>query len=292
MLGRNRGGTATQPGADSPQLGCTLSFKLRLQRIHFSEDDIPDQFIDHYILHDIMENPVMLDKRHVMDYGALTEWWTRAPECKSLNPVTRKSYTSLELLTSLKNEIELFVHAAEQEAELILIAIHNHNQRILHKQQRILDKKERCATKLEKVNQLRETLIKEIQEAAENPNPPPEHDQILRILLDKLEALTKKKLRYETPFCTQTYIKHLRESIQDLVAKQETRQLTEIETAKLTKRLAKLDQFSAKKLTPQSKKVIYRHHTTLFHAHDPTGLLVLNQGTDLSVSETMKKEDM
>lgn len=97
-----------------------LTLRERLDETGCEHKDIPDEYIDFFISHQLMNNPVMVDGYHVMDYDDLLIWWETSGK-KNINPATSSAIglnedgsLKIVFMTTLKQNIEDFVLDQEQ----------------------------------------------------------------------------------------------------------------------------------------------------------------------------------
>jgi hypothetical protein len=235
-----------------------LTFRQRLDNIKF-EGKIPDHFIDHLISLDIMDDPVRVNDKHIMDYKGLVTFWKgkiQSYEAKTkdgkhyhdteANPVFesvgagRTETYKMERLHDLREEIEGWVFLQELEYKV----------------------KIRDGEKAETIRSLEEDIQKtnNAVDALLNENenmPADEKEHALNIHLHHLDLLNKAKakLTLGTHYYNQPGV--LRYEITRLLAKQERQPLSEDEKQELSYCYERLDK-------PKSSLLIKRVHPGLF----------------------------
>lgn len=118
--------------------GRNLTFRQRLDQIHY-DGDIPEEYIDQYISHDIMECPIKINGHYIMDHknfllhsaNKIDSWRGQTKNGAQFydiqeNPILEtiagghEPLRSIEYLTDLQEDIESWVFLKELEYKIQL----------------------------------------------------------------------------------------------------------------------------------------------------------------------------
>jgi len=203
----------------------------RLSDIGFN-GTIPREYICQ-ISCEIMDNPIRLDGRYLIDYKNLEKYWA-SKDKHNYNPYTVQPFTSLEHLPELKQRIVTFVEHREKEFQdaIILIKAQKETEKLEKRR-----KTEKRKNKLIDCRNLRDELVEVIGEITAKRNLDINDENDLKKLIKRIDKLNLKIKLLKYPENLRT----LRHCIIALIEKQLESGLTENEERKLAKLLDKLD---------------------------------------------------
>lgn len=252
----------------------------RLNDINFPHDDIPFDYIDYIFEYEIMDDPIILDSQHVMDYNNLKKWW-RSSGRHNINPVTNIAYKTLILADNLKNEIDTFVSEQERIHEECTKALEEKLLQLQHireeREQERIRKLTICTTLRNELSEKIEQSIGKVDEATLND------------LISQLDRLNKKikKINLGNAYYSNLY--HIRLRIQHILEKRENHPLTTKDEDKLNMLIQKLDR--ANRTTPHFYSRMH-HHFLRFQPPSEPGLLALINQENTFLAAPSRRMDL